>query len=385
MDDITNMVKKKTMRATGLLDISVRNPHTYDKFTSFEVAIQTRNPAFSSSCSRTRRHYTEFCWLRKRLKNHHPLKTPPKLPSKKNNLERSDPQFLVQRMKELEDWLYDIVDTTLYLSDTSVHLFLQTQLSCDQIDQYLSGKLSESEKEKAERQCNVESDGKSLPEEEEDGENISASMTDVVQTHVVHEPVHIRSTVSSHDSAEEPDHIRIHTSSSHRGDSGLAISSESDCDSSYESNSTSLQGSYESYQRSFPALTLVQDEAGNQDRNEQTTSPFKNDSGAGPSGHMTSHSDHMMNHSAQTSLLCEGGIVYTKQVDFLPVIDSETQTPRASVDSTQTQDASCEISKLDSGAQKAKGDKSDKTEMVAEYLSQLSVETGYSINADFEK
>ena len=28
------------MRATGQLDISVRNPHTYDKFTSFEVAIQ---------------------------------------------------------------------------------------------------------------------------------------------------------------------------------------------------------------------------------------------------------------------------------------------------------------------------------------------------------
>ena len=33
--------------------------------------------------------------------------TPPKLPSRKAKLEVSDPQFLVQRMKELEDWLYE--------------------------------------------------------------------------------------------------------------------------------------------------------------------------------------------------------------------------------------------------------------------------------------
>ena len=38
----------QTMRATGLLDISVRNPHTYDKFTSFEVAIQVSDQKLST-------------------------------------------------------------------------------------------------------------------------------------------------------------------------------------------------------------------------------------------------------------------------------------------------------------------------------------------------
>ena len=236
-----------------------------------------------------------------------------------------------------------------------------------------------------------------MPEELEDGENISASESHVVQTHVVHEPVHIRSSIVSHDSTEELDHVRTHTYPCQRGDSGLAMSSESDCDSSYESNTTSLQGSSDSYQRSFPALTLVEAEAGNQDGNKQTTSPFRNDSGTSPSGHMTSHGDHMVNHSAQTSLLCEGGIVYAKQVDFQPLVDSETQTPGATVDETQTsgatvdetqtQGASSDLSKPDSGAQVTESDKSSKTEMIAEYLSQISVETvyQYSINADIEK
>lgn len=359
-----------TMRATGQLDISVRNPHTYDKFTSFEVAIQTRNPAFSSTCSRTRRRYSEFCWLRKRLRAHHPLKTPPKLPSKKNNLERSDPQFLVQRMKELEDWLYDIVDTTLYLSDTTVHLFLQSQLSCDQIDQYLSGKLSELEREQAERQCSVESDGNSFSEQIDD-QSISAS-----ESHVVHEPVSIQ-RCGSQDNSEKPIHTRTNISPSIRGDSGLAMSSESDCDSSYESNNTSLQGSSESFQHSFPAITLVEAQTGNKD-----SSPFANENGTSPSSHMTNQGDNMINHSVQTSLICEGGIVFTKQVGLQPVIDSETQTPGASVD--ETQGASSDGLKHEPGIEETIGDKSRKTGNLVEYLSQLSVETGlqYSINAD---
>ena len=49
-----------------------------------------------------------------------------------------------------------VVDTTLYLSDTAVHLFLQTNLSCDQMDQYLIGKLPESVKLLAEKECDME-------------------------------------------------------------------------------------------------------------------------------------------------------------------------------------------------------------------------------------
>lgn len=41
----------------------------------------------------------------------------------------------------------------LYLSDTAVHLFLQSNLSCKQIDQYLQGKLSESDVQEAYRQA----------------------------------------------------------------------------------------------------------------------------------------------------------------------------------------------------------------------------------------
>lgn len=41
--------------------------------------------------------------------------------------------------------LCSIVCISLYLSDTALHLFLQSTLTCKEIDQYLDGKLSESQ------------------------------------------------------------------------------------------------------------------------------------------------------------------------------------------------------------------------------------------------
>lgn len=357
-----------------MLDISVRNPHTLDKFTSFEVAIQTNNPAFCSCCSRTRRRYSEFCWLRKRLKAHHPLNTPPKLPKKKTNLEKSDPQFLVQRMKELEDWLYNVIATTLYLSDTALHLFLQTNLSCDQIDQYLAGKLSESVKELAERECSVETE--SISESSRDDQSGFAP-----PTHAVHEPVSIQS--DSGPRRVEQVHVRSNSSPSRRGDSGLALSSESDTDSSYESSSTSLQGSSDSLNHSFPAVTLVENEIGSQVKNKLKTSPLLVEQETSPASHMNNLDSHMINHSVQTSIMCEGGIAFTKYVGSLQIADSETQTSgeilkqgeaKVPVDSQSTDQYSGVADK----------DQMSRGEKVHELVSQLPVETGlrYSINAD---
>ena len=35
------------------------------------------------------------------------------------------------------------MDINLYLSDTTLHLFLQTNLTCDQMEKYMNGNLSE--------------------------------------------------------------------------------------------------------------------------------------------------------------------------------------------------------------------------------------------------
>lgn len=126
----------------NMMDVCVCNPVT-DTYTTFDIIIHTSDPAFTLPASKTRRRYNDFCWLRKVLKTHHPLIECPELPPKLKSSARFEIQFVVQRMTDLEAWLRKVMEIRLYLSDTSLHLFLQTSLTCKQIELYTSGKLSE--------------------------------------------------------------------------------------------------------------------------------------------------------------------------------------------------------------------------------------------------
>ncbi|XP_063422994.1 sorting nexin-10B-like isoform X2 [Mytilus trossulus] len=131
----------------SVLDISVRNPvthNTWDKgrYTSYEIAVNTSNKSFCLSESTTRRRYSEFEWLRKTLKNHHPLVTPPQLPPKKYFGDRFDPSFIAFRMTGLEDFLNNLLLEKVFLSDTTMHLFLQTNLTIKEMKDYIEGKIS---------------------------------------------------------------------------------------------------------------------------------------------------------------------------------------------------------------------------------------------------
>lgn len=129
------------------LDISVRNPITHNtwengRYTSYEIAIDTTNKSFCLGHSVCRRRYSEFVWLCKRLKSRHPRVTPPSLPPKTFLKERFDHSFIALRMKGLEEFLCRLLTEKLYMSDSGVHLFIQTNLSCQEIDDFMSGKLS---------------------------------------------------------------------------------------------------------------------------------------------------------------------------------------------------------------------------------------------------
>ncbi|XP_022287528.1 sorting nexin-10-like [Crassostrea virginica] len=130
-----------------LIDVCVRNPFTHNtwekgRFTSYEIAIRTNVRSFCLQCSITRRRFKEFDWLHKCLKQHHPLEQPPALPPKKFFGERFDPSFIAFRMKSLEEYLNRLLQEDLYLSDEALHLFLQSNLTTAEIDQFLKGKIS---------------------------------------------------------------------------------------------------------------------------------------------------------------------------------------------------------------------------------------------------
>ncbi|KAL4228685.1 phosphatidylinositol phosphate binding [Mactra antiquata] len=212
------------MMATGL-DICVCNPLT-GTFTTYEILIQTDNPAFTLCRSRTRRRYNDFCWLKKILKRHHPMSICPELPEKKNFSGRFEIQFLVQRMKELEDWLFSVVSTSLYLSDTTLHMFLQTSLSCKQIEQYLNGNLSESDVQIAYKNAEVHSG-------------------------YIHRELECSGFYDDHPGnppSNESEPIRIRTpvtSDSSRADSGI-VDNDTDGESSFDSSGSSYVHSVES-------------------------------------------------------------------------------------------------------------------------------------------
>ncbi|XP_033733005.1 sorting nexin-10-like [Pecten maximus] len=129
------------------LDVCVRNPVTHNtwdngRYITYEIAIKTSNCAFSLSESLNRRRYSEFEWLRKRLRRHHPLLKPPPLPPKKIFGDRFDTEFVAFRMKGLEKFLIKLLEVKMFMSDALLHLFIQSDLTCKDIDDVMEGKLA---------------------------------------------------------------------------------------------------------------------------------------------------------------------------------------------------------------------------------------------------
>ncbi|XP_046381158.2 sorting nexin-10A-like isoform X1 [Haliotis rufescens] len=131
-----------------LPQVRVQNPvthHTWDegRYTTYDITIQTAHKAFSLPHTSVRRRFSEFDWLRKQLKTHHPIRTPPDLPPKKFFIQRFDDEFIQKRQEGLEKFLNTVIAEKLYLSDSVLHLFLQTDLTGRDISDFISGKLTE--------------------------------------------------------------------------------------------------------------------------------------------------------------------------------------------------------------------------------------------------
>ncbi|XP_067685960.1 sorting nexin-10-like [Haliotis asinina] len=139
---------KHELMKCPLPHVQVVNPvthHTWDegRYTTYDIIIQTANKAFSLPNTTVRCRFSEFVWLRKQLKFHHPIRTPPDLPPKKFFLQRFDDEFIQKRREGLEKFLNSVIAEKLYLSDSVLHLFLQTNLTGSNISDFISRKLTE--------------------------------------------------------------------------------------------------------------------------------------------------------------------------------------------------------------------------------------------------
>jgi hypothetical protein len=137
-----------TLYRQGYIEVIVEKPvthHTWDqgRFTTYLVVIETNNRAFSLLKSCVRRRYSEFVWLRKRLANSFAEHKPPRLPPRRFFGSRFQPEFIEVRMLGLQDFLLKVTSQSIFLSDSCLHLFLQTSLSLEDIEDCIEGRTSQ--------------------------------------------------------------------------------------------------------------------------------------------------------------------------------------------------------------------------------------------------
>ncbi|XP_029938209.1 sorting nexin-10A [Salarias fasciatus] len=132
MDSVVDISK------TEFISICVQDPrlhksdlwHTY---VDYEICIRTNSMCFRKKTSYVRRRYSDFVWLRQCLAQNALIIDLPKLPPWNPFFSLKNSHQVTQRMKGLQEFLEIVLHTPLLLSDSRLHLFLQSDLSLKKI------------------------------------------------------------------------------------------------------------------------------------------------------------------------------------------------------------------------------------------------------------
>ncbi|KAL0985450.1 hypothetical protein UPYG_G00157030 [Umbra pygmaea] len=107
----------------------------------YEICIYTNSVCFTKKISCVRRRYREFVWLREKLQANSLLMVQlPELPPKNPFFSMNNAQQVTERMQGLQKFLEVILQNNLFLSDSCLHLFVQSELDTSQIEACVSGK-----------------------------------------------------------------------------------------------------------------------------------------------------------------------------------------------------------------------------------------------------
>ncbi|XP_069093642.1 sorting nexin-11 isoform X4 [Pleurodeles waltl] len=100
----------------------------------------TNSKAFTAKTSCVRRRYREFVWLRKQLQKNAGLVPVPPLPGKGTFFMGNNEDFIEKRRQGLQQFLEQTVHSMVLLSDSQLHLFLQSQLPLPEIEACVQGR-----------------------------------------------------------------------------------------------------------------------------------------------------------------------------------------------------------------------------------------------------
>lgn len=124
--------------AVRVQDPRIQNQGFWNSYVDFKIFLHTNSKAFTAKTSCVRRRYSEFVWLKKKMQKNCGLVPVPDLPSK-SFFSFSNEEFLEKRRKGLQSFLEKVLHMTVCLSDSQLHLFLQTQLPVGHIQDCVQG------------------------------------------------------------------------------------------------------------------------------------------------------------------------------------------------------------------------------------------------------
>ncbi|XP_032366219.1 sorting nexin-10A isoform X1 [Etheostoma spectabile] len=135
----------ENLSKTEFISICVRDPrlhkdHLWQTHLDYEICLQTNSMCFRKKTSCVRRRYSEFVWLRDGLEQNAPIMELPNLPPRNLFFSPGNKEQVLQRMKGFQEFLENVVQIPLLLSDSRLHLFLQSDLSVTKMAKCASGK-----------------------------------------------------------------------------------------------------------------------------------------------------------------------------------------------------------------------------------------------------
>ncbi|KAM6450217.1 sorting nexin-10 isoform 1-T1 [Liasis olivaceus] len=124
--------------------VLVRDPQLqkedfWHSYIDYEIFIHTNSMCFTRKTSCVRRRFREFVWLRQKLQSNAVLIQLPDLPPKTPFFNSNNSQHVDQRRQGLQEFLQKVLQNPVLLSDSRLHLFVQTQLSPEDIEACVSG------------------------------------------------------------------------------------------------------------------------------------------------------------------------------------------------------------------------------------------------------
>ncbi|XP_059388138.1 uncharacterized protein LOC132122186 isoform X2 [Carassius carassius] len=124
--------------AVRVQDPRVQNEGSWNSYVDFKIFLHTNSKAFTAKTSCVRRRFSEFVWLKKKLQKYAGLVPVPDLP-KKTFFSFINDELIERRRKGLQSFLDQVLHMTVCLSDSQLHLFLQTQLPVKHIEDCVQG------------------------------------------------------------------------------------------------------------------------------------------------------------------------------------------------------------------------------------------------------